>query len=97
MGAPRAPSPYDGRGWGLSDGESLRERLLSAREVAGLSLEATATSVGIDSWRLEQAEAGEFDPPCTKVIRLAELFGVTMDWLGGRVASPWETYEPRRR
>ena len=73
------------------------ERLRSAREVAGLGAQDAAAASGVDSWRLERAEAGECDLRFTEVFRLAATYGVTLDWLSGREASPWETFEPPLR
>ena len=74
------------------------QRLRSAREVAGFDLHEAATAAGVNPWQLELAETGgKHDFMFRDVGHLAALYGVTLDWLSGRVDSPWEIWEPRPR
>ena len=74
------------------------QRLRSAREVAGFDLQEAATAAGVDAWQLELAETrGKHDFRFLEVADLSSLYGVTLDWLSGRVDSPWEVWEPEQR
>ncbi len=72
------------------------KKLRSAREVADLSLHDAATVAGLNRRQLEQAEAGKRDLRFTQVADLAVIYGVTLDWLSGRVDSPWKVWEPEQ-
>ena len=74
------------------------QRLRSAREVAALDLHEAATAAGVNAWQLELAETGgKHDFRFLEVDDLATIYGVTMDWLSGRVDSPWKIWVPEQR
>lgn len=59
-------------------------RLRSAREAAGLLQEQVAQRVGFPERSLRRWERGLADPGVEKTMRLATLYGVSVDWLLGR-------------
>ena len=63
---------------------TLGQRLRLARCRAGMSQEHVASEVGIPARSLTRWEHGESDVGVSKLAKLAQLFGVSMDWLTGR-------------
>ena len=58
-------------------------------EKRNLDLHEAATAAGVDAWQLELAETGgKHDFRFLEVDDLSSLYGVTLDWLSGRVDSP---------
>lgn len=60
---------------------SIGARLKEAREKAGLSQEAIAVKMGISRAAVAQWEADTTVPEASKFARLAEILGVSTDWL----------------
>lgn len=60
------------------------KRLQLAREDAGMSQEAVMEQLGFPTRSLTRWENGKADPGSCKLVRLADLYGVSMDWLTGR-------------
>ncbi len=67
---------------------SLGERLRQARESKGWTQVYVAKLLGITSQALSNYERGERDPDTPLLNRLAELYGVSADWLLGRTDDP---------
>lgn len=62
----------------------MGNRLRKAREKKGYSQKYVAESLGITNSSLSNYERGERDPDTSILNRLADLYGVTMDYLFGR-------------
>ena len=73
---------------GLSRGEqkmtTLPEKLLLLRNERGLSQEKAAASQGIAYRSYRRYETGEREPTASVLIRMADFYGVTIDYLVGR-------------
>lgn len=59
----------------------LSEKILYCRKKAMLSQEALAERVGVSRQAVSKWETGEATPEVTKLLGLAQAFGVTTDWL----------------
>lgn len=59
-------------------------RLRAAREAAGLQQVQASERVGLPVRSLRRWESGLADPGVEKTMRLAEVYGVSVDWLLGR-------------
>ena len=59
----------------------LSEKILSCRKKAMLSQEALAERIGVSRQAISKWETGEATPEVTKLLALAQTFGVTTDWL----------------
>lgn len=62
----------------------LGQRLQRARVNAGMSQVQVAQELGCTTRSLTRWENGECDPGSRKLIRMAELFDVSLDWIAGR-------------
>jgi len=67
---------------------SFPERLKELRIKKGASREDVALFVGLSWHTIAKWEVGKRDPDTSAVMRLAEYFGVTTDYLLGKVDSP---------
>lgn len=59
----------------------LSEKIYTCRKKAGLSQEALAEKVGVSRQAISKWELGEAEPEIRKLKLLADVFGVTTDWL----------------
>lgn len=59
-------------------------RFKSARESAGISQKSAAISVGVQPPSMSDWESGRSNPTSDKLVKLADLYGVTVDYLLGR-------------
>ena len=59
----------------------LSEKILYCRKKAMLSQEALAERLGVSRQAISKWETGEAMPEVTKLLQLAQTFGVTTDWL----------------
>lgn len=64
------------------------QNLKSLRLSHNLTLKATAELLGMAQRNYQRYEAGEVDPPLSKVIFLADFFDVSIDYLVGRSDNP---------
>lgn len=64
--------------------ESLAERLFRLRNERGLTQEAAAEAAGVSRVALTRYENGQRMPKMNIVDSLAEVYGVTVDYLMGR-------------
>lgn len=64
------------------------ERLKEARSKKGVLQKHVAELLKISDRQYRSYEAGEVDPPLSKVIALADYFGVSIDYLTGRTDNP---------
>ena len=53
------------------------------REAAGISQKSAAITIGVKPPSMSDWESGRTAPPCDKLVRLASLYGVTVDELLG--------------
>lgn len=60
------------------------DRLRQARKASGMTQEEAAWEVGVCATYLRRMEYGEFAPSIARVCELADLYGVSVDWLCGR-------------
>ncbi len=60
------------------------EQMLALREQNGLTQEQAAKEIGIAYRSYRRYEAGEREPGVTALIRIADYYGVTIDYLVGR-------------
>lgn len=60
------------------------ERILALRDERKLSQAALAKEVGITSRTYQRYEAGEREPMLSTLVRMADFYGVSMDYLAGR-------------
>ena len=68
--------------------EHLGRCLALARAYAGLSQTAVAHELGVRRATVSLWETGEREPSAVDLLRLAEIFGVGLDALCGRVGLP---------
>ena len=59
----------------------LSEKILYCRKKALLSQEALAERIGVSRQAISKWETGEASPEIGKLLSLAQVFGVTTDWL----------------
>jgi len=59
----------------------LQEKIYYCRKKAGLSQEALAEQLGVSRQAISKWETGDAEPEISKLLLLAEAFGVTTDWL----------------
>ena len=62
----------------------FEERLCQLREKTGLSQKTTAEKIGITPRQYQRFEAGEQRPGYDNLIKIADHFKVSLDWLTGR-------------
>ncbi len=60
------------------------ERLLSLRKSHGLSQQETADQFGIVVRAYQRYEYGEREPQLSTLVRIADFYGVSLDYLAGR-------------
>jgi len=63
---------------------TFSERILSLREEKKLSQAAVAKETGITTRTYQRYEAGEREPMISTLIRIADLYAVSIDYLVGR-------------
>lgn len=66
-------------------GEVIIERLKSAREHAGLSQGQVARLLEMHRPTISEIEAGRRRVSADELVRFADLYGVSLDWLTGKV------------
>ena len=62
----------------------LPERLHSLRKERKLTQESAATEAGIALRSYRRYESGEREPDASTLVRMADFYGVTLDYLVGR-------------
>ena len=63
---------------------TFSERILALRTEKKLSQAAAAEAVGITTRTCQRYEAGEREASISTLIRMADFYGVTIDYLVGR-------------
>lgn len=75
----------------LSQKKMLGSRIVEAREAANLTPAELSRKVGISRAAVAQWEMGETEPSAANLRKVANILGVTLEWLGqgrGTAASP---------
>ena len=67
---------------------TLSEKLLALRTEKGLSQEDLAEKLEVSRQSVSKWETAQSTPDLDKIIRLADLFGVSTDYLLGRQETP---------
>ena len=65
------------------------EKIIWCRKKSGLSQEMLAEKVGVSRQAVSKWEIGESEPEISKLKVLAEIFGVTVDWLLSESEEPY--------
>ena len=65
--------------------EALAANLYGMRSAAGMSLKELAQHVGITLWGMENCYYRQRCPNLSTICAIADYFGVSLDWLCGRV------------
>jgi transcriptional regulator with XRE-family HTH domain len=59
-------------------------RMKNVREEMGLSIRETANRIGIHFLSLYRIETGAMNPTIGMLVKIAEFYGVSIDWLCGK-------------
>lgn len=59
-------------------------RMKNVREEMGLSIRAAANRIGIHFLSLYKIETGAMNPTIGMLVKIAEFYGVSIDWLCGK-------------
>lgn len=70
------------------DPVKLGERLLALRKQNGLTQAEVADTLGLSLSAHNRYEYGKREPTASVLIRMADLYGVTIDYLVGRTDEP---------
>jgi transcriptional regulator with XRE-family HTH domain len=73
----------------------ITERLKEARKLAGLSQGQVAKMLGLHRPSISEMENGNRRISAEELLRLAELFDVSISWLLGETAETLDVEEPR--
>lgn len=65
----------------IDNPEEFRARLKLAREMAGLKQGEAAEALGLDQGSISEWETGKVEPSPGALVKLAALYGVSIDWL----------------
>ncbi len=63
------------------------DRLLELRKRAALTQPAVADAIGITTRTYQHYEAGEREPQVSVLVKMADFYGVSLDYLTGRPES----------
>ena len=64
------------------------ERLTELRNQAGLTQPKVASSIGITTRTYQHYEAGEREPQVTMLVKIADFYSVSLDYLAGVTDDP---------
>lgn len=67
---------------------TFQERLLHLRKEAGFNQQDMAKDLGIVFRSYRRYECGESEPTLSTLVKLADYFGVSLDYLAGRTEDP---------
>lgn len=62
----------------------MKYRLKEAREFAQLSQLEVSLEIGTTQMQISKYENGHQEPTLARAVQLADLYGVSLDWLAGR-------------
>jgi transcriptional regulator with XRE-family HTH domain len=78
--------------WSLSRGDYkmsvFSERLIELRDGRNLSQKEVAAEFGVVVRAYQRYEYGEREPQLSTLIRMADFYGVSIDYLAGRTDAP---------
>lgn len=63
---------------------TLAERIIEARKIAGLSQRSLAKLLNVSAPAVQKWENGQHIPDSLSLEKMADIFGVSTDWLLGR-------------
>lgn len=63
---------------------SFSERLKSLRIECGINQTKLGAEIGVTVKQIQRYESGESEPTLSKLLRLADFFDVSLDYLTGR-------------
>jgi transcriptional regulator with XRE-family HTH domain len=63
--------------------DSVRSRLIQLREDNGLSKVEMAQKLGVSKSAITRYETGEMRPTFDIMLKIKQIFGVTLDWIAG--------------
>lgn len=66
------------------DRKKLRQRITTLRKEAGISQEELSKIIGVDGSSIANYENGKRIPKYESILKYADHFGVSVDWLLGR-------------
>lgn len=66
----------------------MKNNLKALRKARGLTQISLQMQIGIEQALLSKFENGERIPPTDTLIRLADFYGVSMDYIMGRTENP---------
>ena len=72
----------------MSSGDDMETRLKQLRKSKGLTQVALQMQTGIEQALLSKFENGERIPPTDTLMRLAEFYDVSIDYILGRTERP---------
>ena len=64
--------------------EIISPRLKPLRKAKGFTQEDLGDLVGVAKMRVSDYESGKTEPPLKTLIKIADVFNVSLDWLCGR-------------
>ncbi len=67
---------------------AFSERLLELRQSRGLSQKGVAQEIGVDVRAYQRYEYGEREPQISIFFRIADFYGVGLEYLSGRTDTP---------
>ena len=67
---------------------AFSERLIELRDSRKLSQKEVAKEFGVVTRAYQRYEYGEREPQLSTLIRMADFYGVSLDYLAGRTDSP---------
>lgn len=65
----------------------MNKKIRQLREASGLSQKELAAKMGVNPSAVNRWESGEKNPELTNLVRLADLFEVSVDYLLGRTGA----------
>lgn len=65
----------------------MNKKIRQLREHEGLTQKDLAVKVGVNPSAVNRWESGEKTPDLVNLVKLADLFGVTLDYLLGRTSA----------
>ena len=65
----------------------MNKKIKQLREAQGLSQSELAAKLGVNRSAVSRWESGEKNPELTNLVRMADLFDVTLDYLLGRTSA----------
>ena len=88
---------HNGKGELTMDYSTFQERLKALMDSHGFGMKALADKMNITSATLSRYLSGNRSPEVPYVVKLAEFFGVSVDWLLGVNDDRYETLPPEIR